>query len=100
MAQIDTTLYKTIADAYALIDDKLSGISAHARTALTAILDVGSSNYPDPSADVDSALEIELALLVPFNSSYVSTQTIASNIGAVLDAVRTINNHVINNTAG
>ena len=54
MAQIETSLYQTIADAYALIDDSLSSVSTNARTALDAIVDV-TTNYGDPSGDADAA---------------------------------------------
>jgi len=100
MAQIDTDLYKAIADAYASIDTSLSTVKADSRTALNAIVDVDTSTYPDPSANADAALEIELALLNPFNAAYVSATTIETNVGAILDAVRAVNNFVITNTSG
>ena len=98
MAQIDPDLYKTIADAYAVIDDSLSGVSTQARVALDAIVDISTSGYPDPSANADAALELELALLTPFNVAFVASQNLASSTGYVLDAIRAINNHVINNS--
>lgn len=98
MAQIDPDLYKSIADAYALIDVALAGISTNARTAVDAIIDITTGNYPDPSADSDKALEIELALLQDFNSAYVASQNLANSTGSLLDAIRTINNYVINNS--
>ena len=100
MAQIDTDLYKAIADAYATINTSLATVSADARTALNAIVDVDTTTYPDPSANADAALEIELALLNPFNAAYVSAQTIETNVGAIIDAVRAVNNFVINNISG
>jgi len=103
MAQIDRDLYRTIAVAYASIDTNLSGVSTDARTALDAIVDVDTTTYPDatPSvADADAALEIELALLTPFNIAYVSAQNISVSVSALLDAVRAVNNHVVNSTAG
>ena len=75
MAQIDKNLYKTIADNYAAIDVSLAGVATNARTALDAIVDVDTGSYPEqsPSApNADAALEIELALLTPFNISYIS----------------------------
>ena len=74
MAQIDRDLYRTIAVAYAAIDTSLADVGTDARTALDAIVDVDTTSYPDqtPSvADADAALEIELALLTPFNIAYV-----------------------------
>jgi len=71
MAQIDTDLYKQIADAYATLSTSLSTVASDARTALDAIVDVDTATYPDPSANADAALEIELALLSPFNASYL-----------------------------
>jgi len=100
MTQIDTDLYKAIADAYATINTSLSTISADSRVALNAIVDVDTTTYPDPSANADAALEIELALLSPFNAAYVSAQTIETNVGAILDAVRAVNNFVISHTGG
>ena len=98
--QIETTLYKDIAENYANIDANLTGIATYARTALEAILDVTTSTYPDPSADSDAALEIEIALLDTFNAAYVASQNISVSTGALLDAVRAVNNHVINNYGG
>jgi hypothetical protein len=103
MAQIDRDLYRSIADAYASIDTSLSGVAANARVALDAVVDVDTTTYPDatPSvADADAALEIELALLTPFNIAYTSSLGIASNIANLLDAVRAVNNHVVANGPG
>ena len=103
MAQIDRDLYRTIADAYAAIDVNLSGVATDARTALDAIVDVDTTTYPDatPSvADADAALEIELALLTPFNIAFVSAGNIAVSVSALLDAVRAVNNHVVTNQSG
>lgn len=102
MAQIDRDLYRTIAIAYAAIDTSLSGVATSARTALDAIIDVDTTTYPDatPSvADADAALEIELALLTPFNTAYISSQNISVSVSSLLDAVRAVNNHVINNSS-
>jgi len=103
MAQIDRDLYRSIADAYAAIDVSLAGVSTDARTALDAIVDVSTTTYPDatPSvADADAALEIELALLNPFNTAYIQAQSISVNVGGILDAVRSVNNHVVSNGVG
>ena len=103
MAQIDRDLYRSIADAYASIDVSLAGVSTDARTALDAIVDVDTTTYPDatPSvADADAALEIELALLTPFNIAYIQAQTISLNVANILDAVRAVNNHVVNQASG
>jgi hypothetical protein len=102
MAQIDTDLYRSLADAYALIDVSLSSVSTDARTALDAVVDVDTVTYPDdtPStADADAALEITLALLSPFNAAYIQAQSISLNIANLLDAVRAVNNHVVTNQA-
>jgi hypothetical protein len=99
MAQITTDLYKTIADAYALIDDSLSSVATNSRTALNAVVDVNLS-YGDPSQDADAALEIELALLTPFNIAYISAQNISNSVSSLLDAVKAINNFVVNQTDG
>ncbi|MEQ9716111.1 MAG: hypothetical protein ABGF52_11340 [Candidatus Asgardarchaeum sp.] len=98
MAQIDPDLYKTIADAYAAIDNSLSGVSTQARVAVDAIVDISTTGYPDPSANPDAALELELALLTPFNTAFVGSSNLANSTGSILDAVRAINNHVINNS--
>ena len=103
MAQIDRRLYKTIADAYAAIDVSLAGVATDARTALDAIVDVDTGTYPDqkPSApDADAALEIELALLTPFNIAYIAAQNISVSVSTLLDAVRAVNNHIVDNTSG
>jgi hypothetical protein len=100
MAQIERGLYKSIVDAYAAIDTNLVGVSTDARTALNAIVNVGTTNYPDstPSVqDPDAALEIELALLGPFNIAFVSAGNMASSVAFLLDAVRAVNNHIVAN---
>jgi len=99
MAQITEALYKTIADAYASIDDSLVSVSTDARNALDAIVDV-NLNYGDPSQDADAALAIELALLTPFNTAFVTATNISVSVAGLLDAVRAINNYVVNNTDG
>ena len=103
MAQIDRDLYRTIADAYADIDVALSGVATNARIALDAIVNVDTTTYPDatPSiADADAALEIELALLIPFNTAYVSSQSIATSIANLTAAVKVVNDYVILNGSG
>lgn len=102
MAQISQTLYNLIAQPYALIDTALSGIRANAKTALMAIVDVDTADYPDVSslADEDAALEIELALLATFNAAYIASQNLEASTGSLLSAVRTVNDYVITNTAG
>jgi len=70
---------------------------------LEAIVDVDTTTYPDatPSvADADAALEIELALLGPYNSAYIQSLNITLNISNLLDAVRAVNNHVVSNGSG
>ena len=101
MAQISPALYNTIAQQYALIDTALSGISSYAKTALLAIVDVDTADYPSPSAEnEDSALEIELALLSTFNAAYIASQNLEASTGPLLDAVRAVNDFVITNTSG
>jgi len=100
MAQINVPLYVDIAEAYAAIDVSLSTVNSNARTALDAIVDVTTTNYPDPSVNADAALEIELALLTSFNTAYVSSTSIAGSVSALLDAVRAVNNFVINQSGG
>jgi len=100
MAQIDTTLYRTIADAYASIDTSLSTVSTSARTALDAIIDVDTGYLNPSSLEADAALEIELALLQVFNNAYVSSQSLQSSTASLLDAVRAVNDFVITNTTG
>jgi hypothetical protein len=100
MAQIDSELYIAIGEAYAAISDSLSTVQDNARIALDKVVNVGTTTYPDPSADPDAALEIELTLLAPLNAAYISAKTIESNIGTILDAVRTVNNFVIQQTPG
>lgn len=103
MAQIDTDLYRTIADSYALVDVALAGVAANTRVALDAIVDVDTTTYPDatPSvADADAALEIELKLLSPYNAAYTQAQNISLNVANILSAVIAVNQHVIDNGTG
>lgn len=100
MAQINKALYNDIIDAYAAIDVALSGIQSNARIALDAIVDITTTNYPDPSVDSDAALEIELALLQIFNSAYIASANITNSTASLLDAVITVNDFVITNSDG
>ena len=101
MAQISQTLYNTIAQNYAAIDDALSGVTASARDALDAIVDVDTLDYPEAgsNASADAALEIELALLQVFNNAYVASANIANSNASLLDAVSAVNDFVITNKA-
>jgi len=101
MAQISETLYNTIADAYASIYNSLDGVSTEAQTALYAIVNVDTADYPNVSqADPAAALEIELALLQPFNTAYSGSVNIQNSTSSLHNAIIAINNYVINNTSG
>jgi len=102
MAQINPQLYEEIALAYASIWTFLDGVAGQAREAVDQVVDVTSTGYipyGETAADADAALEIELALLDVFNAAYISTTGIASSTSSLLDAVRAINNHCIQNWA-
>ena len=47
-----------------------------------------------------AALEIELALLTPLNDAATGMTTLSVTTAVLLDAVRAVNGHVINNTSG
>jgi len=101
MAQIETSLYNTLAQAYALVDDNLSVITTNTRAALDAVIDVTTTYGGSPSVgDADAALEIELALLGPFNAGYISSTNLVASISTILKAIKVLNNFVINQTAG
>ena len=101
MAQIQPSLYNTIAQAYALVDDSLSTVTTNTRAALDAVVDVSTSYGGSPSdGDADAALEIELALLGPFNAGYTSSTNLVASISTILQAIRVINNFVIDQTTG
>jgi hypothetical protein len=98
MAQIETSLYQTIADNYSSLQDSLSLVQGYAQTALYSIVDITTS-YGDPSGDAAAALEIELALLNPYNAAYIQSGNLTGSISIILDAVRAINNFVIANSS-
>jgi hypothetical protein len=104
MAQIAKATYHNIADDYAAIWSYLDGVAAQAQAGLYEVLDVTTGTYQPTAASgaaapvsATAALELELALLNTFNSAYTAVQNIASSSSSLLDAVRAINNHVINN---
>lgn len=98
MAQITGTLYNGIADDYASIQTSLDGIQTSARASLNDIIDVDTATYPQVStADADAALEIELALLAPFNSAQIAAGTIQNSTSSLMTAVRALNDFVITN---
>lgn len=97
MTQITTALYQNLGEAYAEIYDTLQIVDDGALTALNTLVDVTSTGYAPGAA---AAVEIELALLEPLNLAYGSAINIANSNALFLDAVRAINNHVINNISG
>ncbi len=97
MAQLEISLYKKIADYYNSLYNSLSAVTQPAQNALYAIVDI-TTNYGDPSGDAAAALAVELALLVPFNLAYAGSQNIVNSIAPILDAVKAINNYVVNNS--
>jgi len=97
MTQIDTGLYKTIADNYADTYDQLQLATDGTDAALNGLVDVTTGGY---GPGVAAAVEIELALLGPLNTSNVFMNGLVASISTLLDGVRAVNNHVINNTSG
>jgi len=97
MTQITTALYQTLAEAYADVYDTLQLVDTGALTALNALVDVTTTGY---SPGATAAVEIEVALLEPLNLAYTSAQNIVNSTAVMLEAIRAINNHVINNTSG
>ena len=97
MTQITTGLYQSLGEAYADIYDTLQIIDDGALTALNALVDITTTGYiPGATA----AVEIELALLEPLNLAYGSAINVANSNALFLEAIRAINNHVINNVSG
>jgi hypothetical protein len=106
MAQISRSLYAQISLHYANIWTFLDSVEAEAQAAVYHIVDVISTTYTPCSdttpfapaaASATAALEIELELLDVFNAAYISVGGIASSSSSLLDGVRAMNNHVINN---
>ena len=102
MSQINYTLYRQIADSYAIIWTYIDGVNGESRNAVDAIVDVTTTGYSSDdgtgSADSDAALEIELALLAIFNNAYTASGGISTS--TFLTAVRTVNNFVVTNYSG
>jgi hypothetical protein len=104
MAQIAKATYYNIANDYAAIWSYLDGVAGQAQDALYVVLDITTGTY-QPTAvsgaagpvSATAALEAELTLLTTFNSAYTAVQNIASSSSSLLDAVRILNNYVINN---
>jgi hypothetical protein len=97
MTQITTALYQTLGEAYADVYDTLQLVDDGALTALNALVDVTTTGY---SPGATAAVEIEVALLEPLNLAYTSAVNITNSTAVMLDAIRAINNHVINNISG
>ena len=94
MTQIDTTLYGDIATYYANAYDQMQLIDNQIEDALHKLVDVTTGGY---SAGADAAVEIELALLTPLNSAADSITNLTQSTSALLQAVRAMNSHVIDN---
>lgn len=77
--------------------NQLQLVNDSAVLAVYHVVDVTSSGYTPGAA---AAVEIELALLAPCNVAQIAMSTVASNTSSLLDAVRAINGHVVNNTTG
>ena len=97
MTQITTTLYRLVAEDYSNVWEQLQLISDGTTRAVNNIVDVTSTGYAGGAA---AAVEIELALLGPFNAAATSMTNMVASTSSLLDAVRAINSHVINNTSG
>ncbi len=97
MTQITTALYQQLAEDYSDVYDQLQLVSASAVLAVNHIVDVTSGGY---GAGAAAAVEIELALLQPFNTAQVGLAASTTTSATLLAAVRALNGHVINNTTG
>lgn len=97
MTQITTDLYRSIAQNYADAYDQLQLVDDSITLALYDVVDVTSSGYTPGAA---AAVEIELALLGPFNAASNAMTNLTASTSSLTDAVRAINSHVINNTTG
>lgn len=97
MTQIDITLYQQIAEDYAIVWGTLQVVDDAATLAVTHVVDITTATYPPGPA---AALEIELALLTPLNDAATGMTTLSVTTAVLLDAVRAVNSHVINNTTG
>jgi hypothetical protein len=91
MAQIDTDLYMNIAYNYHLAKESMLAVSAFLEDALHEVVDVTTTAYSGGQA---AATEIELLLLRPLNTAFSSIDSIMNSDAALLEAVRTVNNHV------
>ena len=97
MTQITTDLYQSIGQNYSDAYDQLQLVDDSITLALYDIVDVTSAGYVPGNA---AAVEIELALLGPFNAASVAMTNLTASTSSLTDAVRAINSHVINNTTG
>lgn len=97
MTQITTALYQSIADNYAIAYDQLQLVDDNITLALYDVIDVTSGGYSPGAA---AAVEIELALLGPFNAASSAMTNLTASTSSLTSAVRSINSHVINNTSG
>ncbi|MCD6435532.1 MAG: hypothetical protein J7L15_04020 [Clostridiales bacterium] len=92
MAQISKELYADYAYQFHLSQEAMDGADIYLANALNEVVNLTSS--------VDGAVEIELALLQPTQTAYASLQNSIASISSTLDAVRALNNYVINNYVG
>ncbi|KKL69360.1 hypothetical protein LCGC14_2115730 [marine sediment metagenome] len=90
MAQIPTATYKAIADAYHSLRSGLVGAPQFAEDALDAVVDL--------TTGTEGATEVELALLIPLNSGKKFVETMSNSTSGLVQAVRAVNNYVINNS--
>ena len=80
---MDTTLYKTLAEAYDNIRSDPFSADTYAKTARDSIVDLTSSSNRGTSIEVD--------LLRPLNKAFIQIREFFQDEPRVLDAVRAIN---------
>jgi len=97
MTQVTTTLYRQLAEDYSDVWDQLQLVNDSAILARNHVVDVTTIDYAPGTA---AAVEIELALLGPFNDAATAMTSLSVSTANLLTAVRSLNNHVINNTDG
>ena len=96
MAYLAATKYVQIAINYAEANALENSTIQYYLNALNQIVNVTASG-DSYDANTNQGATVELGLLVPFNSAYQIVNAGLSSNQAVLNAIRSVNNHIINN---
>jgi len=92
MAQMTTSFYATLADAFHNSRVQMNEVDDYIETAVNTVVNLTTGD--------EGAVDIEVALLTPVYAALRTTQNTVASTTPLLPAVRAINDYVINHSSG